>query len=356
MSDPSYKIFYNLKASHKFNYCHHCLNDNLLDLVPCLNCRSTMYCGEKCKQSAHSYHSYECKFAGKLQESGNLYMTLQPFFQALAIVDGSFEELDKLSQKCEKTPKTIFDFDFSNPKDPEYQKNRLRASMSLARKKKQEEFPFFDYIEILFSLSPDLSQLWSSHEKIIRKVIQHIYDVQQLAMCPIERFPVNMQSAEKVGRGNFLFGGLFNHSCTPNAAQFLVNDKNVMRIVKPVAKGEQLFDSYIETFEVLPKIQRQMKLQFKCECEACRDPKRFPLYNQLEIRNHKLYNFAFWEVKLDYNSMERKQIITKANFSKKTLQKIYSEKEFPSQEYFLLGDCLAKCFAALASRHKLFMK
>lgn len=47
-------------------------------------------------------------------------------------MDGSIEELEKLFNECQKSQKTIFGFDFSDPSDPEYSKNQLRAALGLA--------------------------------------------------------------------------------------------------------------------------------------------------------------------------------------------------------------------------------
>jgi hypothetical protein len=55
-----------------------------------------------------------------------------PPFQ-LSIADGSIEELKKIYEECKGLDSTVFDFDFSNPQDPEYFKNQLRVALCLVK-------------------------------------------------------------------------------------------------------------------------------------------------------------------------------------------------------------------------------
>lgn len=124
---------YPSEASNKFNHCRHCLNDNFLDLIPCADCNSAMFCNVNCMMQAHGYHQHDCSIASAFESLREDQVIIRSFFRAVSIVDGSIEELEELFNECLALPnRTIFDFDFSNSNDPEYGKNQLRVALSLS--------------------------------------------------------------------------------------------------------------------------------------------------------------------------------------------------------------------------------
>lgn len=71
------------------------------------------------------------------------------------------------------------------------------------------------------------------------------------------------------------FAALFNHSCTPNAATDFDRGKVWVRAVRDIAKGEQIFVSYIETINQYSQRQSELlkRYYFTCRCSKCEKEK-----------------------------------------------------------------------------------
>lgn len=347
-SDPSFDK--TAKPSNKFNYCHHCLMDNMMDLIPCFGCNATMYCSESCAKSALSYHQYECVMSGIFQEANFEYMPKRSFFKALSIVGGSIEELKKLYIECQRAPKTTFDFNFSNPEDADYEKNQLKAALCLA---KDDSVQTFDCFYIEFEIHPLLANMWASHEKFIRQILLHLYKLQRHTISAIARWSLSTKSHETIGVGNFLFGAYLNHSCSPNVIRFAIDDKICTIVVRAIAKGEQLFDCYTHCFYEMLKKLRQASLKkysIHCYCEACKDPRRFALLHQLEIFDEQMFMHAESASRVNYDNMDRKKIVGTIESFKTQMQNI--DKNYPSREYCLLILSLHNAIISLSQRNQ----
>jgi antitoxin (DNA-binding transcriptional repressor) of toxin-antitoxin stability system len=67
-------------------------------------------------------------------------------------------------------------------------------------------------------------------------------------------------------------------------------------VLRPIKKGEQLCIAYRgRIFEIVPLKERQeyfMKFHgFVCQCEACKDPIKYPVFKDLYIRDPKTFCF-----------------------------------------------------------------
>ncbi|CAB3379681.1 Hypothetical predicted protein [Cloeon dipterum] len=75
-----------------------------------------------------------------------------------------------------------------------------------------------------------------------------------------------------IAYGTYPSASLMNHSCDPNVVSAFLRKTMVIRAVRPIAKGEQVFNRYCNSFYNMPKDVRQNRLglySFKCACEAC---------------------------------------------------------------------------------------
>lgn len=355
-----------LNSNCTYNYCNFCLNDNLMDLIPCEKCSSSMFCNEKCKTAANSYHQYECTYLGALQKLGHHYLALRSFFKALSIVDGSIEELETIFNECQESPKTFIDFEFSNPDDKEFSRNQLRASLGLAKddtitesapKSTGTRFP-----DLVFESNPVLNILWTTHNAFIRKFILNLYQVGRKTTSDVIRWPLNNHKFESVGRGNYLVGAFINHSCCPNVFQFAVEDKTVTIVSRPIEKGEQIFDCYTGVFYDMPKADRQalIKRNFSiiCDCEACKDPTRYQLCDALKVNDSKKLiaaeNAYSTSVSKEFSRKKRNQQIKTVEDLKMELQLNYKPKQFPTKEYVVYLYALTASLKTLSRRDNIF--
>lgn len=352
LSDPTME---QVKNTNKFNYCSLCLNDNLLDLIPCLKCKFSMFCSEICKTQAHPSHQYECGLPFIPQTDSHQLMVIRSFFKALSIMNGSIEELEKLFIECLKYPKrTVFDFDFSNPQDPEYCKNQLRVALSLAKFEKLQQFTFIenDFMEFL-----RFKGIGTSHKPFVQKFLLHLLHVQSTTSSQIQRRLLTNDDDVLVGSGNYFLGSLMNHSCNPNVIQINIEDKMCLVVKRPIAKGEHLVESYTTWFYDMSVADRQSHLEMKwinCDCEACKDPQRFTMEQNFRIIDMDLYLFVDRVNKVKLSTMKRNDIIRLANKVQSVFPTTNNPDFYPSLHYLQLYDCLMKCWSELVDRQHLF--
>lgn len=316
------------KPENKFNFCYLCMMDNNMDLIPCDGCTTTMFCGQKCMMQAHSYHRYECTFAGTLNTRDQF--TTSSFFKALSIADGSIEKLEKIFNECLETPKTVLDFDFGNPDDPEYQRNQLKVALSFARDESVQHYEFAHQVFIK-------NKLWPVHEKFIKKFLLHLLQAKRYTATDINRSFFLKTDTHSVGCGNVLFGALINHSCFPNLLRFDVGEKMCLAVVRPIAKGEQLFDTYIPPFHLMPANRRQLLLKYysiECDCVACKFPDGYVPLENLVSRDPQLLRYIHGYLNIE--TMPHKEIQRRFNVLKTQLQNHYKPENIPSKEYQMM--------------------
>lgn len=54
----------------------------------------------------------------------------------------------------------------------------------------------------------------------------------------------NVYSPLEIGSGAYSFLSLLNHECSPNVVRHCYGNMVVLRALRPIKKGEQLFDNY----------------------------------------------------------------------------------------------------------------
>lgn len=230
--------------SNIYHYCANCLDDNLLDLIPCRYCILTMFCSEKCKEEANSsFHRYECEILTNLNSYGGWRMALRSFFDALSICDGSIEELERIARECDEFKSTVYNYDLSDETDPNYNKNRLKCLLSLFSSIEVEVKDF----RAMFTVHPLLRKMWVTHKNFIKNIIDRFMQIEILNFHSIKGSSLCKKKSYRaaLGDGAFIFSSLVNHSCVPNVMRVVVDGRMVMIVERPIRQGEQLFDCYI---------------------------------------------------------------------------------------------------------------
>lgn len=230
--------------SNLYQYCANCLDDNLMDLIPCSRCSTTMFCSPKCLNEANeTFHQYECCVLQSLNETGNYRMSLRCLFDALSICDGSVEELERIMKKSDETSPTVFNFDFSNAKNPENAKNQLTCMLALERRVEVKPKDFSS----IFMQDPMLRELWLDHSEFIKKFLERMMQIEILNFHGVKGRSLSRKNPYRscLGDGGYTFCSLLNHSCCPNTMRIVVQNRMVLIVEKPIKAGEQLFDCYI---------------------------------------------------------------------------------------------------------------
>ena len=187
--------------------------------------------------------------------------------------------LDKLLDFITDTkPKTVFDFDLSNPKDSCYERNLLSAVCAHSKNfnvdKTMVAFTRDEVIDLMstkanLKTNEELDLLVEFFNNLQRIFYNNAYEMEE----PTGDHPIEDDDVRLMGCGIFPFASLFNHSCFPNIDRITVDNKLAFFVKRPVKAGEQLFISYGMNSAVDHRDERQKKLlerfQFQCDCFAC---------------------------------------------------------------------------------------
>lgn len=225
-------------------YCANCLSDNLMELIPCDSCNSTMFCSKKCQKEAEKgFHQYECSILSTLKETEGWRMTFRCFFDALSLCEGSFGELEELLRKSDELSPTVFNFDFSGSDAKENAKLQLMCMLALTHSVDIETKDF----KHIFQQNSRLVDMWAKHGDFIQKFLERMMQIEILNFHGIKGRALNQTKPYRtcVGDGGYTFCSLINHSCCPNVMRIIVDTRMVVIVERPIKKGEQLFDCYI---------------------------------------------------------------------------------------------------------------
>jgi len=87
----------------------------------------------------------------------------------------------------------------------------------------------------------------------------------------------------EIGAASYGTLSLINHSCDPNVVRHYHSSHAVVTSVRTILAGEEILDNYGYHYAVMPREERQRKLQsqyyFSCACVSCKET--WPVYTGL---------------------------------------------------------------------------
>ena len=242
------------------------------------------------------YHPLECCVKAAMPNR----LIVSEFLMTLGSVKAAGGEDKLMALVDNEETRTLFDFDWSNPDDPLYEKNLLLAVNGLSK----ASTPFMTFgTDILKHFKPIADKPRSPDQiQFLLKFIKNqstIYLTNAYEMKKFEREKVGPGRARQlydkpVGSGLFLFSSLLNHSCYSNVTRVTVENKLVLVVARPIKAGEQIFISYGFSSWNLPLKDRQQMMKphkFKCDCVACVND--YPQMLQLTKKDRKFIEPRF---------------------------------------------------------------
>lgn len=180
-----------------------------------------MFCSETCRTKAASFHIN--------LEHNELWYFAKMVPDALRIA-GGVSELPELLKDSDD--KTIFDFDFSDPDDPSYERSLLIAVNGLC---KNDNASMFTELQLQDLNIPAINeQLITADERE-----QLMYCLDNQLKCLKSNFAAIQESF-----GVFPLHALINHSCIPNVFSIFCGEKAFLFVARPLKVGEQIFRTY----------------------------------------------------------------------------------------------------------------
>ena len=251
-----------LLRPHSHQYCAHCLAkfDQDKPGKRCLGgCQYTFFCGRECQKDHFSIHKHTCK-------------------KYLRIMGGALQQYNShfgMSGDEEGFPLENFMLG----------RNvyiRLCNLAGISVKDKRTDLPLPSDIEALCE-GPNTPTQDSIYEKILSTIIANSFGIDHqdainffnrlLKKFRYNNFGIQNSLQTVIASGVFPKGAILNHSCDPNCILTYEGSltMQVIRTIKPVSEGDELFHSYTDICQ--PTSVRQSRLMetysIRCDCERC---------------------------------------------------------------------------------------
>lgn len=280
-------------SNFKGVYCHHCCL-RVLSPVPCQCCGEVVFCDQNCRLAAwDSYHKYECDILQNVYEAdiGLGHLALKTVLKAgRDFLLSNFEENcagDEL--KLGFSENDVYDstdyrtvYNLVNHSDKRNMEDLLKYSLeALYLLKCLEATDFFKNTDscIVYSIS-DKCTIGSN---ILRNLMMLPCNAHECSELAVKQATLPESVTVEIGSAIYPLLSLINHSCDPNIVRHSYGNVCVVRAIRGIAKGTQLFDNYGALCALTSTIARRDKLApqyfFTCNCLACIDD--YPKYLDL---------------------------------------------------------------------------
>ena len=216
------------------------------DMLPCELCKMSFYCGKSCKTNHLSLHDVQCNV---LRACGEIVATVEcdvDLVRTIVAVLSKFIQEEKCVPVCTK----IFE---STKSDVLLMANNSVENAHLAEK----------------VASQIITNLKLEHANQVS--VAQIVFIASIINANSHSLTRQDDPSKIWGVGLFPVSSLFNHSCYPNM-QFC-SEGNVLtyRLLRPVAKGEELTINYTALYQsrASRRDDLQAQKQFICRCDRC---------------------------------------------------------------------------------------
>ncbi|XP_056645073.1 SET and MYND domain-containing protein DDB_G0273589-like [Diorhabda sublineata] len=278
-------------TEHALTNCQNCFL-SVEQPIACSTCANVIFCSTICERLANrGYHKVECPFQESLFKSGasvNCFLALRIITQKhySYFNDKKNRLKDYLNDNCQKTAikKKIYRYD-------DYDNVFFLCRNEHLRNK--EELIHFSFMSIYLLRLLKLGRYFpfKTDDKVLREeeiyfgslILRHLqilqfnaHEVSELRNLPnSSEIQDVMNKYENASTGAAIYPtlALFNHSCDPSIVRYNIKSKMVVRTIKPVKKGDIIYENYGPLYTTMPLRERQVTLKnnywFECLCIPC---------------------------------------------------------------------------------------
>jgi SET domain len=193
-----------------------------------------MFCSKSCEKNAFDgFHKSTCKTLNERDHFTNAtFETTARLISDLQNI--SSDDLRSLLYPNDK-PSTLFDFDFCQQNEKNLSFNHLKVLNGLVYHQEHVDTKHFMVDSTMGAFF--FEGIDRDRRKVLTDIITKLFLVS-------EQNGIAISSSYSKVRGLHMFGSYLNHSCIPNTGYTYYGNKLVVFVVKPIAKGEQIFTNY----------------------------------------------------------------------------------------------------------------
>ncbi|XP_059485308.1 SET and MYND domain-containing protein 4-like [Neocloeon triangulifer] len=301
-----------IDPSCTISFCSYCCNI-IQASIPCDHCKNVQYCNEDCKANDwDAIHKICCSleqkqiipdlpgiFGGQKSEEIDLFLLAKRLIiMLIAKLGGEKEILKQLNTETKldwKRPYKHFGRDASpvdNLKALLLQEDNVgHLNQDFTSSVTAPALAVATRFASSFQRPQEVEQFASFVMKMILLVG---FNSKMLHSCDFDVFGSAKSVEKDFGLAIYLASSFINHSCSPNMIRVSYGSTAVYRIIKPVAKGEELTESYHVGMQIPSESRKRVCVNeccFHCQCLACRNdwpwmhemPERFILDELLDV-------------------------------------------------------------------------
>ncbi|CAG5133463.1 unnamed protein product [Candidula unifasciata] len=296
-----------LLPEHYDTHCHYCFSLLPLTAIGCQRCISVRFCGEKCRDVAwSSYHKIECPYLDLYHSIGIAHLSLRiilcaglDFLLDFLTQQSKYRQSEKASEKginpdgkYDRSYLTVYDLmtheDSTSSQDMlQYSLTAALLLMTLVHanffKKVTSSGDSNQLSENFANLTlkgrnkSDLSkEMYMIGGLLLRHILQLVCNAHAItSLQATSSEQVSTQDTEQVRIATAIYptASLMNHSCDPTIISSFINDVLVVKAVKDVEVGEEIFNCYGPHYCRMSREERQEVLKsqyhFDCLCQPC---------------------------------------------------------------------------------------
>lgn len=215
--------------------CCNCIKVAKLNLIPCLKTASLMFCSKKCRDEVYAKVQNLDSMVTHEGICINLERLLRECDEAFG---GRAKLMEFLKTDYAHLTCSVFDFDFSNPEDPNYKANLIKCIMP------------FGFSPCALPDLIDNGEFLSlvKHLTVGNKVLEKFLLWFSL-VCESNSLSFNAKITREVGSGPsneeviavHAFLTHISHRCEPNVFNCRTEDGYLLYVQKPIKAGDELF-------------------------------------------------------------------------------------------------------------------
>lgn len=295
-----------LNPDYLDTHCFHCYKRAPVP-VPCNSCSKVWYCCEGCRESSwNGTHAVECRVLNHLIEPGIGKMALLSF-RMLTLM--TWSKLQTIRGKIESLVESELQ-ELTTPQEEEEGKEKEESTTTPFKPMSWEgQYLPHDYMTVLHLTTNSTKRTFGDLFKrsvtamylakclklsgyfgpgdlseddllfaasVLLRYLQgsscNAYEISEFELGPSG---VVGSKVLEVGGAIYTTISLTNHACFSNTSRYSVGDKCVLRAIRSIPKGSEIFDNYGFHYYMNTVNERQEILlnqyKFKCMCEPCRD-------------------------------------------------------------------------------------
>lgn len=279
VEEPLIKL---VDVSSIYKRCHSCLKETT-NVIPCQMCTKAMFCNVVCT-SDNYYHQYECNMKNlEFFDDFTAENCVRFLIRAVLIGLNDFTSSEELLEFVETfrdgsnpddivvedgSAKSIFGIFLNLNHLVKYESVKatvlicscIAYNVIIGHSSLSEKFPTTNVQHFLMHLLTQLASMFAINNILLQQWNDQMVHV-------IER-----DGKETFGSSLFNISSYFNHACMPNIIRLTNTNHAVIKTIRPIKKGEQIFIRY-GIDPNWPTFRRRQHLfnfcEFHCQCRLC---------------------------------------------------------------------------------------